>query len=958
MWPLVAIIAGLWALIQFSRKGSVIAPRPGTGSPVPPLVVPPPGVTPADPPPPPPPPAWPPWSAFIYQGLGIGAYADICSDGTPVASTVRGSGGAGEYRFGDTAIRSQGEGMFIRAVNGHNRHYAIGKMHSPGNGELVCMETGRTVDLGATHGNYCVALEVDGQGVWAAWAQASGGTVIGLKQHFTPDLDAIGPPELTNPCPPELQPTSQGFDDLIGGQVLWKNAGRRFRAEGVVLAQPSTRDTWTAGQADTPGFAPQIVVVETSTHSVGTIYLGNAYEPHMVLAPDGRRYVACRTQNEGAFFYQIPPFPSLRGSGGAGGGPTGLPPVDIAPFGEQKVVGAFLFSGEPVGLSNLNAKIKDPFLRRQDGSPILPWFDLAANDRAGGSWADIARQPIPTLFYFDSADIPPNLWPNFRPGDVFSFPAYRSPGEPIGTFETRVASVIDQSITRGLTCVPIAGAYRRLDTLTVAQVVECFPVYRRIADRFGCRGLIFFGVNRLDGTVQNPIFLDWIKAFVSPLGLPGFAPAQGPPGGGGPTPLDDGYVPLPSWPSWSVSGDLETIGSVIKDDRGDHLWIGASFFSALWAWKFDRDRCLSALHFLADQGLTYIRIFGAVGPSGWTDRAIDPTWPDYESNAAGLIDTAAGLGLRTQVTLIAGTELLPSQRSRQDFVHKWIRILSGRQEKVFIVEISNEGFKNFPDTAENKRLAQIVRVESPLLVATSAPPGDQSKIWYGDGGPANIGTVHLDRDTGGTGREWRPVRQPWEVQFYAGFPRAWICNEPIGPQSSVAEDDDPMRLAMTAAIVWQAGGGAYTLHTGPGVRFGGVEDLARGRVANFQQVNNIEAILDGLRSVRGLLPPSLPNWQHHNAHWPGHPFQFQGGLEPAIASEAILRAYASTNGAELIVMPIRILGPSDWVAKSRMAFKVIHPLTRDVLFDVSLDGGQRFTLPPVAPAVIMMGSQL
>ena len=42
---------------------------------------------------------------------------------------------------------------------------------------------------------------------------------------------------------------------------------------------------------------------------------------------------------------------------------------------------------------------------------------------------------------------------------------------------------------------------------------------------------------------------------------------------------------------------------------------------------------------------------------------------------------------------------------------------------------------------------------------------------------------------------------------------------------------------MAAALTWLCGGAGYTLHTGAGVRGGGAEDLARGRVASRRRRN-------------------------------------------------------------------------------------------------------------------------
>lgn len=60
---------------------------------------------------------------------------------------------------------------------------------------------------------------------------------------------------------------------------------------------------------------------------------------------------------------------------------------------------------------------------------------------------------------------------------------------------------------------------------------------------------------------------------------------------------------------------------------------------------------------------------------------------------------------------------------------------------------------------------------------------------------SDLMTPHFDRDVSKADGYDRPVRQPWEMLFQARAAgvEAYVNNEPIGPQSSVAEDDDPGR---------------------------------------------------------------------------------------------------------------------------------------------------------------------
>src|SRR5690606_38523105 len=146
------------------------------------------------------------------------------------------------------------------------------------------------------------------------------------------------------------------------------------------------------------------------------------------------------------------------------------------------------------------------------------------------------------------------------------------------------------------------------------------------------------------------------------------------------------------------------------------------------------------------------------------------------------------------------------------------------------------------------------------------------------------------------------------VQYVDGLPVAWGDNEPKGPQASGSADDDPWRLTLAAATSWMSGAATYVLHTGPGVRFGGLED--RGRAANFWEVANIDAILTGLRTVRSLLPPDVANWQRWNSNpnFPEYPYVIDP-VQRAVDRGTILRAFCVGVDVRRICAPMQIGGP-------------------------------------------------
>jgi hypothetical protein len=166
-------------------------------------------------------------------------------------------------------------------------------------------------------------------------------------------------------------------------------------------------------------------------------------------------------------------------------------------------------------------------------------------------------------------------------------------------------------------------------------------------------------------------------------------------------------------------------------------------------------------------------------------------------------------------------------------------------------------------------------------------------------------------------------------------------NEPIGPQSSVAEDADPLRLTMSYATVFVAKNSAYVLHTGAGIRGGGAADQARGRAVNFWEVPNWGPILAGLQAARRYLPAGLANWDRHNAHWRSAPIT---GYQAYIDGKGLNRAYAATCDGQIVQLLLGVTRPVTGIASNAMALDVRHPLTGAVIAHHDLIGGQAFTV--------------
>lgn len=421
-------------------------------------------------------------------------------------------------------------------------------------------------------------------------------------------------------------------------------------------------------------------------------------------------------------------------------------------------------------------------------------------------------------------------------------------------------------------------------------------------------------------------------------------------------------VPVEQFPT-ARRGVVRLNGRAFQDDEGTFLGVGLTFFAAGWAYKHDRARLEENLADIAKAGaFDYIRVLGVVGPDtgGWEDRTMDPRWSDYRAVIVGLTDLAYDrYGLRVQWSIFGGVDSVPTPGDRLNLVDLFADAMQGRDHKVMAYEVANEhwqnGFGGNDGRDELHRLAQRLKSQVPNLVALSATEEGREGWLYADS-RADLFTIHLDRNVTGEGGMWRPVRQAWEVQFIDGIPRAWTSNEPIGPQSSVVADADTWRMVMSPAVVWVAGGAGYVFHTGPGVRFGGVNDLARGRVANFRDVENWKAITAGFRALRQSLPSDLPNWrpQNGNPRFPDYPFDTEL-MASQVEAGVVLRAFCTIGGERFVCAPIKVDRATQFKAKASMRLEVVNPLTGLVRETVSLTSGQTWTLQPTEPAAILRG---
>jgi hypothetical protein len=274
----------------------------------------------------------------------------------------------------------------------------------------------------------------------------------------------------------------------------------------------------------------------------------------------------------------------------------------------------------------------------------------------------------------------------------------------------------------------------------------------------------------------------------------------------------------------------------------------------------------------------------------------------------------------------------------------------GREEKIILFEIANEswqnGFSGQSGVDELRALTRHMNDRTEILVASSAPPetSEQEVQAIYRGGIADIATVHFDRDVRKTEGSWRPVRQPWEHEYNRsnGVP-VGANNEPIGPGSSVASENDPIRLVAAAIVTHVANIPMYVFHSRAGV-FGRVELQDMAGVTSF-------------RFVKSIVPGDLASWSRKNAHWGDSPFKcfaidsagnfFPDSMWPDHGQGAqggAVRAYGGVKGNEFFVCAIGIKNRLPMEPRRDCDFDIIDPMTGQVVRSLSLSAGQRFEL--------------
>lgn len=403
----------------------------------------------------------------------------------------------------------------------------------------------------------------------------------------------------------------------------------------------------------------------------------------------------------------------------------------------------------------------------------------------------------------------------------------------------------------------------------------------------------------------------------------------------------------------------------LLDEQGPFLGLGVSYFTALWRFRHDRQRLENDLQFLSNHGFNYYRMLSMVGwYSAWDGLEIAPIafrsregkqvarWPDYWRQLAALIDLAYDqYGMRTQITIFADAQLMPTKKDRVAHMRRLLdEVVPGREQKIILIEVANEAWQNgFPGqegTADLRDFTRYLADRTSIPVATTSNHEDDFDKVYADSA-ADIATWHFSRDHR-TDEGWKPVYDCWEFGNRPGFPPV-SSNEPIGPGSSVAAESSPIRLVTAAAFAYAAKLPMYVFHSEAGV-FG---------KSRFEDTPGIR----DFRHLSMILPHDLSTWQRNDGRQKESPFTVFANGEPnrfwpetPDSRDGCVRNIGSRAGNRFVCVPIGIRDNGLQIqAREQVRFEVYDPLTGKVLMTAELKVGERWRLPQGPGGLIILG---
>ncbi|MDO8588601.1 MAG: NBR1-Ig-like domain-containing protein [Armatimonadota bacterium] len=428
--------------------------------------------------------------------------------------------------------------------------------------------------------------------------------------------------------------------------------------------------------------------------------------------------------------------------------------------------------------------------------------------------------------------------------------------------------------------------------------------------------------------------------------------------------VDTAYVP-------ARRGPVRVVNHGLEDDGGKFLALGFTHMKAMHRCKYDRPRYLADLSDMAGQGFNYQRILSVVS---WVEHDMEITpidfvnginetvkaWPDYDQQLRDTIDIAYDVyGIRTEITIFAASDVMPNQTVQYAQMDRVLAAVAGREHKVILIEVANEYYQNGPgDLNLVRSYGAYLNGLTSVPVSLSAPGGSDNanvSAMYGGSG-VDISTVHYSRDTSDYG--WYFVRQVWDTPLlYPSIPPV-SNNEPIGPGSSVAEENDPTRLCSQAAFGYIADIPMYVYHCKAGIQG---YDRYTGAELWFRNSNGFTAYSKMIK----LMPPNVLDWTRNDGIESAAPFTVFLNGTPNVYGPGS----GSGTGCYRNIGAINSSDPDEWVcypmgvqtggvvlqARRPLTFNVYNVLTGALLagYPVSKNTGENITLPGTATAYLI-----
>ena len=190
--------------------------------------------------------------------------------------------------------------------------------------------------------------------------------------------------------------------------------------------------------------------------------------------------------------------------------PTPIPVV-VAPFNRLMNIGTF---GDADGSAPHNVPSIGPIYPD-------PWLDWEYMETHGFTKAQIDAEVAKVrargqgVWHYSPPDHRSQLSAYLKAGDVIFTNAYRMAGESISGFEERITAELLGTLTYGFPVELVCGS-TVFNGLTEYQALECFPVYRELADlSVRIRGLRFFSWAQNSGGAKfHPAMHPWLEAYL------------------------------------------------------------------------------------------------------------------------------------------------------------------------------------------------------------------------------------------------------------------------------------------------------------------------------------------------------------------------------------------------------------------------------------------------------------